>query len=54
MDCDSPQLLLFPGKEAVIEPCGLCFSCTKLKLDADRQRRMYWVSKKRRQAHATA
>lgn len=50
--CDSPQLVLFPGKDAVVVDCGLCFSCTGLKLDADRQRRLYWLKKKRSQAHA--
>lgn len=49
--CDSPQLLLMKEKGSTIVDCGLCFSCTKLKLDADRQRRLYWLKRKRGAAH---
>lgn len=52
MVCDSPQLLLFPGKDSVVVACGLCFSCCKSRSDADRQRRLYWLKKKRSFAHA--
>jgi len=45
--CDSPQLLLEKGSVA----CGLCFSCCKEKDDADRQRRYYWLKRKRGHAH---
>lgn len=47
--CDSPQFLLFGG---VID-CGLCLSCCKVKSDADRQRRLYWLKRKRGCAHET-
>lgn len=51
--CDSPQLVLgFPGDSSQVVDCGLCFSCAKLKSDADRQRRLYWFKKKRSQSHA--
>ena len=45
--CDSPQLLLEKGSVA----CGLCFSCCKEKDDADRQRRYYWLKRKRGHVH---
>lgn len=41
--CDSPQYLIAGG----VEDCGLCFSCCKVKDDAERQRRLYWLKRKR-------
>lgn len=46
MTCDSPQYLLQGGTTA----CGLCLSCCKVKDNAERQRRFYYL-KKRRMAH---
>lgn len=43
MSCDSPQFLLEGG----VVDCGLCLSCCRLKSDADRQRRLYWLKKRR-------
>lgn len=52
MSCDSPQLMLPVGGGSSLQTaCGLCFSCTKVKLDADRQRRLYWLKRKRGSAH---
>lgn len=46
--CDSPQYTIDGG----VQDCGICFSCTKVKLDADRQRRLYWLKRNRRSAHS--
>lgn len=43
MACDSPQFLLDGG----VVDCGLCFTCSKVKSDAERQRRYYWLKKRR-------
>lgn len=51
MACDSPQLKLWKEKGSAVEACGLCFSCTKAELDADRQRRLYWLKRRRGAAH---
>lgn len=45
--CDSPQFLIDGGET----PCGLCLSCAKLKENAERQRRFYWLKKRRALAH---
>lgn len=47
MTCDTPQLLLEGGVVA----CGLCLSCCKIKENADRQRRFYWLKKRRAFSH---
>lgn len=46
--CDSPQYLI----NGQFEACGLCLACCKAKDDASRQRRLYWLKKKRGYAHA--
>lgn len=52
MACDSPQLLLCnPRGKALESPCGLCLSCCREKEDAERQRRFYWLKRKRGSAH---
>lgn len=48
MPCDSPQFLLHGG----VTDCGLCLSCCKLKDNAERQRRFYWLKRKRGHVHA--
>lgn len=47
MACDSPQFLLEGG----VVDCGLCLSCRKVKENADRQRRFYWLKRRRATAH---
>lgn len=46
MACDTPQLVLRFERGEVVE-CGLCFACCKEKDDAERQRRLYWLKRKR-------
>lgn len=49
MLCDSPQLL-FPkdGSDRVsVEACGLCLSCCREKDEIERQRRLFWLKRKR-------
>lgn len=41
--CDSPQFLIEGG----VVDCGLCLSCCKAKENAERQRRFYWLKKRR-------
>lgn len=47
MGCDSPQYLLDGG----ITACGLCLSCAKARDNAERQRKLYWLRRKRGNAH---
>lgn len=43
MICDSPQYLMDGG---VVE-CGICSSCFKAVDNAARQRRLYWLNRRR-------
>lgn len=49
--CDSPQLMLGLDKGSAQIDCGLCLSCCKVKENAERQRRFYWLKRKRGTAH---
>lgn len=50
--CDSPQMLLPVGQEKPgLVACGLCFSCAKAKDEVERQRRYYWLKRKRGHGH---
>lgn len=50
MDCDTPQFTLDGG----ITPCGLCMTCCRIKSNAERQRKFYWLKRKRGLKYAKA
>lgn len=47
MVCRTPQMLF----EGQMEPCGCCEPCRMVKTLAERQRKFYWVRRRKGASH---